>query len=502
MPNKSALAFSLFLGFLMLSALILAGCLPNPTPVVTLTPTPDSTITPTPTIVSTPTFTPIPPTVPAFPGAEGFGSMTSAGRGGKVLEVTNLNDSGPGSLRAAIEAQGARIIVFRLAGTIPLASTLVISNPYVTIAGQTAPGAGITLRDVNPAVEALIDVETHDVVIRFLTFRAGPPSAGDALEVFASKAHDTYNVVIDHNSASWAVNRNLATWYDVHEISIQWNIFSEGLNCSIHPKGCHSKGVLLGGYANDENKDKPGSYNISLHHNLMAHNAERNPYIESAGVIDVVNNVAYNPSGTFSHIDMVNQLAPDHVNYIGNYYKPGPNTEVKYGIRAMNAGKPGAGIFVQGNIGPQRESDDLPEINIIDINSRQFAVSKAFPAEPITTSTAQQAYDQVLAGAGANRGLNCDGTFFARQDAIDARIVKDVQSGAGKIIDNPAEVGGWLTIPSAPACEDSDHDGMPDAWEQKYGFKPSDPSDNTNDADWDGYTNIEEFLNGTNPLQK
>jgi hypothetical protein len=318
--------------------------------------------------------------------------------------------------------------------------------------------------------------------------------------ILASDTHDTYNVVIDHNSMSWAVNRDLATWYDVHDISIQWNIFSEGLNCSIHPKGCHSKGVLLGGYASDENKDKPGAGNISFHHNLMAHDGERNPYIEASGIVDVVNNVAYNPFGTFSHIDMINQLAPDLVNYIGNYYKPGPNTDVKYGIRALNPGLPGAQIFVQGNIGPQRQTDNLPEINIVDPDSRRFVISKLIPAETITTTTAYQAYDQVLAGAGANMGLNCDGTFLSRRDAIDTRIVNDVSAGTGKIIDNPSEVGGWLTIPPATPCVDSDHDGMPDAWEQKYGFNPKDPSDASKDANRNGYTNIEEFLNGTDPL--
>jgi hypothetical protein len=316
----------------------------------------------------------------------------------------------------------------------------------------------------------------------------------------ATDTHDTSNVIIDHNSMSWAVNRNLATWYDVHNITIQWNIFSEGLNCSIHPKGCHSKGVLLGGYASDENKDKPGASNISLHHNLMAHNGERNPYVEASGIIDIVNNVAYNPFGTFSHIDMVNQLAPDLVNYVGNYYKPGPNTEVKYAIRALNPGKSGAGIYVQGNIGPHRKTDKLPDINIIDPDSRQFFVSTPYPGEAITTTTAIQAYDQVLAGAGASKSLNCDGTFFSRRDSIDKRIIEDVKDGTGKIIDDPSEVGGWLTIPPATPCTDSDHDGMPDLWEEKYGFNPADPSDNFTDADKDGYTNIEEFLSATNPL--
>jgi hypothetical protein len=342
-------------------------------------------------------------------------------------------------------------------------------------------------------------IETHDVVIRFLNLRAGPPSAGDAMMIQASDAHDTSNVVIDHNSMSWAVGRNLATWYDVHDISIQWNIFSEGLNCSIHPKGCHSKGVLLGGYASDENKNKPGANNISFHHNLMAHNGERNPYISASGV-DVVNNVAYNPFGTFSHIDMIYQLVPDFVNYIGNYFKPGPNTEMKYSIRTLNPGTQGTRIFIQGNIGPQRENNNLPEINIMDPDSRQFIVSEPFPAERITTTTALQAYDQVLAGAGANMGLNCEGTYFSRRDAIDIRIVNDVRDNTGKIIDDPSEVGGWLTIPPATPCKDLDQDGMSDTWEQKYGFNPDDPSDGSKDADRDGYTNIEEFLNGTNPL--
>ncbi len=435
--------------------------------------------------------------LPAFQGAEGLGSQTKGGRGGQVIEVTNLNDAGAGSLRAAVEAQGPRIVVFRVAGTISLESDLTISNPYITIAGQTAPGQGITLRDNSAAVDAVVLIETHDVVVRYLTIRAGPPSAGDAMMIQASSDHDTYNVVIDHNSLSWGVGRDLATWYDVHDITIQWNIFSEGLNCSINAKGCHSKGVLLGGYASDEAKTSPGAHDISFHHNLMAHDGERNPYIEAAGVIDVVNNVAYNPFGTFSHIDMVDQLAPDLVNYVGNYYKPGPDTDVKYGIRAIDPGGPGAGIFASGNIGPQRDNDSAPDINIVDPNSRAYVVSTPYPAAPITTSTAQQAYDQVLSDAGAGKGLSCDGIFQDRRDAIDTRIVNDVKNGTGKIIDDPSQVGGWLTIAPAVPCVDTDHDGMPDAWEQKYGLNPADPSDASKDANSDGFTNVEEFLNGT-----
>lgn len=489
---KSRTDLIVLMGLLFFVSLALMSCVLSSQLVVTTSPTavPNIRIL---DVVSLP--------IPAFPGAEGFGAMTIGGRGGRVFEVTNLNDSGPGSLRAAIGATGSRIVIFRVAGTVNLESSLVITNPYITIAGQTAPGMGITLRVSNSKVDALIKIETHDVVIRFLSLRAGPPSMGDAIMIMASDAHETYNVVIDHNSLSWAVDRNLATWYDVHDISIQWNIFSEALNCSINPKGCHSKGVLLGGYASDENKDKPGANNISFHHNLMAHNGERNPYIEASGVVDVVNNVVYNPFGTFSHIDMVNQLAPVLVNYIGNIYLPGPNTEVKYGVRVLNSGLPSAGIFVQGNIGPSRENDSQPEINIIDPDSRQYVVSKPFLTEAITTTTALQTYEQVLANAGANIGLNCDGTFFLRQDAIDIRIINEVENGTGKIIDDPSEVGGWLIIPPATPCADSDHDGMWDLWEQKYGFDPANSSDGSKDANGDGYTNIEEFLNSRNPLQ-
>jgi pectate lyase len=481
--------------FLLIVATI-AGCIPAQTATAPV-PTEPVTVIP----VSTATSAPNAKVVPAFPGAQGFGFRSAGGRGGEVVEVVNLNDDGPGSFRSAIESEGPRIVVFRVAGTIDLQSSLVISNPFITIAGQTAPGDGVTLRAISADAEALIQIKTHDVVVRYLTLRAGPPSAGDAILILADETHDTYNVVIDHNSISWAVNRNLATWYDVHEITIQWNIFSEGLDCSIHPKGCHSKGVLIGGYASDENKDKPGAYNISLHHNLMAHNGERNPYIEAAGVIDVVNNVAYNPFGAFSHIDMVYQLAQDQVNYIGNFYKPGPDTEVKYGIKAINPGTPGAGIFVQGNLGPQREDDSLPEIEIVDLESRGFVVSEPFPAEAITTTTAVEAYEQVLKNAGAGIGLDCEGNFFSRRDVIDTRVINEVQSGTGNVIDDPSEVGGWLAIDSALPCADSDHDGMPDAWEQMFGFDLNDPAEASKDANGNGYTNIEEFLNGTNPVQ-
>ena len=491
MRSTSKVGLFLLIGLALIS---LTSCLQTPIPVVTATSMP--------TIDLVEIDTPVPSPIPNFPDAEGFGSATMGGRGGMVVEVTNLNEAGPGSLRAAISAEGKRIVIFRVAGTIKLESSLVISNPYITIAGQSAPGQGITLRGIGSEMEAIILIETHDVVIRFLALRAGPPSAGDAMMILASDAHDTYNILIDHNSMSWAVNRNLATWYDVHDISVQWNIFSEGLNCSIHPKGCHSKGVLLGGYASDENKDRPGAGNISFHHNLMAHNGERNPLVSTSGVTDVVNNVVYNPFGSFSHVDFQNQLTVIPVNYVGNYFKPGPNTDLeKYGVDIASLEILGAQIYVFGNIDPHRLNNSQPEMDMVDPDARPYLVSTPNPVSPITTTSALDAYDQVLTDAGAGLGLGCDGIFFPRRDAIDIRIVNDVVNRSGKIIDDPSEVGGWLTLTQAVSCADTDRDGMPDLWEQEWGFNLTSPFDGPGDADGDGYTNIEEFLNGTDPLQ-
>ena len=180
--------------------------------------------------------------LPAFPGAEGFGTDTPGGRGGQVFEVTNLQDSGAGSLRVCIEASGPRTCVFRAGGTITLSSPLTINNPYVTIAGQTAPGGGITIRGGG------VFVQTHDVVIRYISVRRGPGGSNYAILISDNNADDVYNVVLDHCSTSWATDQTVTTWYAAHDVTISWTIISESLDCSTHPKGCHSKALHTGGY--------------------------------------------------------------------------------------------------------------------------------------------------------------------------------------------------------------------------------------------------------------
>jgi len=428
---------------------------------------------------------------PAFPGAEGFGAQSVGGRGGRVIEVTNLNDHGPGSLRHAIEAERPRIVVFRVGGTIELQTPLEITQPFITIAGQTAPGGGIALKHHSTGKESTLDVLTHDVTIRYIRFRPGPstpwPGTTDALGI---AGYATYNVIIDHCSFSWATDQDVATWYAAQNITIQWSIISEGLHCSTHHEGCHSTGLLLG---------SDGSGNISIHHNLLAHNHERNPFVKTSGLVDVVNNVIYNPWGTPTVV--VDDFGKVPINCVGNYFKPGINTVPdKYLVSVSISSNSGAEIFVQDNITPDRPGDDMDERLAVKPEARQWIVPTRHDAPPIATTSAFTAYDQVLAGAGATIGLDSQGNKYWRRDTVDERIVNDVRNGTGKIIDDPAQVGGWPELAAGVAPIDSDHDGMPDVWEEMHGFEAHDPSDGPTDMDGDGYTNIEEYLNGTNPI--
>jgi pectate lyase len=430
--------------------------------------------------------------LPAFPGAEGFGAGALGGRGGRVLEVTNLNDSGPGSLRAAVEATGPRIVVFRVAGTIELTTTLQITNPYITIAGQTAPGGGITLKSDPGNTDVLLVVYTHDVIVRYLRVRPGPPAQlsedSNAITIVGN------DVIIDHCSFSWAIDEVASTWYDTHDITIQWSIIAEALYCSTHAEGCHSMGLMLG---------SEGSHDISVHHNLLAHNHERNPLVTTSGLVDVVNNVIYNPWGT--PVIVTDDRSPTNrvrVNCVGNYFKRGADTdESKHLVTASSSGKPGVEIFVEGNITPQRPSDRSAERLAVKPEARQWIVQNQHDAPSVTTTSALEAYDQVLADVGATIGLDSLGNSFWRRDAVDERIVHDVRSGTGRIINDPSEVGGWPELAAGTVPEDSDHDGMPDAWERLQGFRQNDPSDGPADADGDGYTNVEEYLNGTDPVE-
>jgi len=444
--------------------------------------------------------------IPAFPGAEGFGANTVGGRGGKVYEVTNTNDSGAGSLRDCVEATGPRTCVFKTGGLITLNTPLAVRNPYITIAGQTAPGGGITLRSA--AGRNVFQTRSSQVIMRYLTVRPGPGGSSHGDQI-SSNGAALSNILLDHMTYSWATDVDIETWYRVVNMTLQWSIMSEALDCSTHPEGCHSKGVMLGGYAGSESKNSKGSENISILHNLMAHDAERTPLMQLCGTAQVVNNVTYNPRWTFSH-QQDNCYVPansapytSRINWIGNYHKKGPDSTKSIDLKVIPSDSGtysgGAQVYVHGNIGPSRTSDTQPDSDWVESGSRKFIVTTPADAPTVTTTDALTAYTSVLNQAGNSKGLDCDGNWYSRRDAIDTRVVNEVKNGTGHIIDAPSEVGGWITPASGTPCPDSDHDGMPNAWETKYGLDPSNAADGIADADGDGYTNLEEYLNGTAP---
>jgi hypothetical protein len=401
--------------------------------------------------------------VPAFPGAEGFAANSIGGRGGKVIEVTNLNDSGTGSFRAALEASGPRTVIFRLGGTILLNSIIHIKNPYLTIAGQSAPGGGIAIRG------NAVSIETHDVIVRYMRFRPGNlTTLTDALNSY----NGADNVIVDHCSLTWGSDEILSTYGDNGRITYQWNIIAEALSIG----SVHGKGSLLGGGAN---------HKLSFHHNLMSHNIERNPRPKTNGTVDIVNNVVNNPgfSGGWgpSHITFFTSGFTPKVNYVGNYYKPGPASgSASYFV---SIGDPSE-VYVSDNIVPHA---------VVNSGDSQYLVSARLPADLVTTTKADIAYVEVLSNVGAT---------LPSRDAADNRIINDVKNGTGGMITDPATVGGYPLLAVGTPEADFDHDGMPDSFEASYGFDTKNAADGTQDADADGFTNLEEFLNRTNPKVK
>ena len=431
--------------------------------------------------------------VPAFPGAEGFGWGSVGGRGGKVMVVTTLADSGAGSLRECIEEEGPRICTFAIGGTIELEESLVIENAYITIAGQTAPGGGITLKNSPRSARTPLKIESHDVVVRYIRSRPGsnPDDSGtlDAMTIRRKSGDEVYNVVVDHCSFSWATDEVTNIYSDAHDILVQWSIIAEGLEWATHKEDGelqpHSMGMLLGA---------EGSKDYALHHNLFAHNRHRNPKVKTSGTVDLVNNVMYNTGAgegwrAPTYVLQRESGITTPANYVGNYFKPGPDTgSVDYFIET----KESVAVYLEGNRVPEG-------VAIINPESADVVASSRFDGPPITNHAADEAYERVLAEVGASHRLTCDGMFVPRRDAADTRLMEEVRTGTGEIIDDPSEVGGWPVLAAGTPCADTDGDGMPDGWEELHGFDKNDASDNAADADGDVYTNIEEYLNGTDP---
>jgi pectate lyase len=453
---------------------------PTASPVALVSPTvsPPAAPQPTPTATAPPSSE----SAKAFPTAEGFGASTPGGRGGYICEVTNLNDAGAGSFRACAEASGARIVVFRVGGTITVTEKVTVRDPNLTIAGQTAPGGGITLRSSANYDQGPFSIKTHDVVVRYMRFRPGastaPSSMRDGITIEAG-AHD---IILDHLSLSWATDENLSATDGTRNLTVQWSIISEGLSHSTHSEGEHSKGALFSG---KQFASSAQTGNITLHHNLLAHNRDRNPRHDAYGTVDVINNVVYD----YGHVvaeanDGSGVKVP--MNFVGNYIKAGPSSKPgTYEVEVDDDLGLGAELYLRDNIGPHRTDDLEPEDVILEPEDRQYVVAVRHPAPSVVTSSATIAYETVLAGAGAR---------VPALDAVDQRVIKEVLNGTGRIIDNPTEVGGWPTLVSGTATSDTDHDGMGNEWELSHGLDPNDSSDGATLAS-SGYTNVESYLN-------
>ena len=422
--------------------------------------------------------------LPAFPGAEGAGAVSLGGRGGRAVFVTNLNDDGPGSIRAACALAEPRTVIFRVSGVIDLKKSIAIKSGRLTIAGQTAPGGGICLRGGDLSVEA------DDVVIRYLRIRPGDVLNEEVDGLCVSGSH---RVVIDHCSVSWSVDEVLSVVGVSDNISVQWCMITEALHHSVHKKGAHGMGSLL--------RSKGGTY--SFHHCLYAHNNTRNPrpgdnYDGSQGVLlDFRNNVIYNWGGSCGY-GMKEQY---RLNYIGNYLKAGPSTKSVDRQLVFHIGGPGNHVYFQGNVLEGLPEADADNARIVEFPKNLTTAERTavwgtapFPTPTIKTSAAKEACAKVLAGVGAT---------LPKRDRIDARIVSEVRMGGGRIIDSQKEVGGWPTYRSKKPPTDSDNDGMPDSWEKKHGLNPQSADDAAQlavqGAHGNGYTNLEEYLNSLVP---
>jgi len=424
--------------------------------------------------------------LPVFPGAEGFGTDTLAGRSGRVIEVTTLADDGPGSLRAALNIPEPRIIVFRVGGTIELKTQLFIAHPFVTIAGQTAPGGGICLKNAG------LVILTHDVLVQHIRVRPGNegkvrPDTNDAIEILGQNGgtDGARHVVLDHISASWSEDETISTWYGAHDVTISFSIISEALNRSRHHKQTHSAGLLIG----------DSSYNVSVHHCLMAHNDFRNPLIIEGGTHDIVNNVVYNWGVLCAEV--VDYDSNSFLNFVGNFFLPGPSTKTGPYEILIGTERGTPKIYVQDNIGPRRLDSSVSDWNVVkygwdsDQNAPEtYRSPNPFAVPPVTTFDANDVFEMILASSGATLPV---------RDSVDERVVANVRNQTGRIINSPADVGGYPHLARGTPPIDSDHDGMPDDWEEQVGLDSDDPTDVSSDRDGDGYTNIEEYLHSLSP---
>ena len=444
---------------------------------------------------------PTPSGIPAFPGAEGGGKYVTGGREGVVIHVTTLEDARDevtkqpaiGTLRKALQMDGTRTVVFDVAGTIHLTSQLEITGGNLTVAGQTAPGDGICIAGYPVVVKA------SNVILRFLRFRMGDQNKveGDALTICEHK-----NIIVDHCSFSWSTDECVSV-YGNENFTLQYCFITESLKASVHAKGAHGYGGIWGGK------------NASFHHNLLAHHQSRNPrfdhdYVNTkcAGPIDFVNSVVYNweSNSAYGGEGSTNGGGGRHINFVNNYYKPGPSTKDDVKTRLVDPWTSCSNCVEGSKVLEKGGSVVPPKIYLVgntmygssevtadnwkgSSKSKSIAGVDTRWTDGLTAlskeQSAEEAYETVLTKAGCS----------ISRDALDTRIVNDVRSGTGKLINSPDEAGGYPALNPGTALADTDRDGMPDAWEDGNGLNKSASSDAKLYTLDKNYTNLEVYLN-------
>ena len=391
--------------------------------------------------------------LPAFPGAEGWGSQTSHGRGGRVIKVTNLNTSGPGSLQEACDAAGPRVIVFDVSGVIP--GSIRIRNGDFYLAGQTAPGGGITIEG------QLSGEHISNFVVRHLRMRPPTPSQMGISGGDHHAVHFCSDFVLDHLSGAWGADEDFGL-AGAHDYTVQWCTLEESA-LQGHPEGQHNNGLIA--------IYRQGKTNASLHHNLFAHHAHRTPAV-AYGPADIRNNLVYDCIEALNH---AGHPGTGGMNVVNNYMKDGPSCD----IAMVRLGRKGT-FYVSGNI--QRVSDQTIR-TMIHRQDSGTRLPHPIAAPTVTTHSATEARDIVLAKAGA----------FPR-DVVTRRTVTEVKSGSGRWgrHDPPGGLLDGLSPQKPPT--DSDGDGLPDAWEKANGLNPS--AHDATKSMADGYTAIEQYVNG------
>ena len=401
---------------------------------------------------------------------------TVGGRGGDVYRVTTRADYAegeapiPGSLRAAVEAEGPRTVVFRVAGVVELVRPLEIRNGSLTIAAQSSPGGGVTLAGYG------IEVYAPEVVLRHLRVRPGDLSREeqDAINVRNGPA------IIDHCSVGWATDETLSLTQQANAVTVQYCLIAESLNRSVHHKGTHGYGTLI-----------TATGDVSIHHSAYAFHESRNPRPKDVR-LDFRHNlvVGWGDQPGYTYEDFL------EMNYVGNVLQP--LAYARSPECGFNVGGTNARIYADGNVRGTEGEQDAGEWLCATRGVSQSAVDHVvrvgtpFPAPAVTATPVSALRAELLATVGATR---------PQRDAADARVVGLIERGEGRLIDSQADVGGWPAVPDAAPPPDADADGMPDAWERAYGLDPADGTDHRADADDDGYTNLEEWLNETDPRE-